>query len=557
LGGVVALSASPHGATGTTGRLQAGSVNGTANAAGGAAGSTAGRWQVSATGGSSVAATDLTLAALGGTVLPVASRIDALTDGSVSASGTGTFSSAGTIQVNTGGAGTLTGGTIRFTAGADVVVSSTNPAANAITIDATDLAITATNNVTVGAGAVTRSANGTNVQAGGLATIAGRMLGRSVQIASADIDLTGGIGDAATQAVTLIVGGAPTQPTILGGTAQGPGYTLTNTEAALIRADALRVNAPALGTAPGRNPDLIVRDLSFNGGGAGAGIGTLTIVTPGIARVQGNLLLAGARATDGIAFTATERLEIVTPNGSVRVRDAAGAPGGTLTLTANDIWAVSQAILDRLHIDPAYTARDADLTDNGGSQAPRGYIEGNAVALNSGNSLFVQNTGDNPTNQFSLVGPAFGGVTVGPGGLVVRATGATPASVTAFGRRINADGSVTLGYDFFFVVNFQVGTGGGSLRTGYSAASTFNTCIVATGQCPLRRPDDTGPGGRDPIVGPPGTFQLPPGLDDDNVDTSFATEPLIEEPVTSGGESTLWTPPCDPERDQRCRGAHP
>ena len=576
-GGLLVLSASPHGTTGTSGRLQAGSVNGTANATGGAAGSTAGRWQVSATGGSSIAATDLTLAALGGTGLPSASRVDALSGGTVSATGTGTFSSAGSIQVNASGAGKLSGGNVRFTAGRDVGVSDANPAANAVTIDVTDLAIIAAHDATVGAGAVTRSANGSNVQAGNLAAVAGQMLGRTIQIASADIDLTGGIGDAGTQAVTLTVAGAtaPTQPTILGGTAQGPGYTLTAAEAARIRADALRVNAPALGTSATRNPDLVVRDLSFNGGGAGTGIGTLAIVTPGIARIQGNLLLSGARATDGIAFTATERLELVTPNGSIRVRDAAGAPGGTLSLASNDIWAVSQTILDRLHADPAYAGRDADVADNGGSQAPRGYIEGNAVTLNAGNSLFVQNTGENPINQFSLTGPAFGGITAGPGGLVIRATGTSPASVTAFGRRINADGSVTIGYDFFFAVNFQVGAasagfapgGGANLvgpagagagsRTGYTTASTFNTCIIVTGQCPLRRPKDIGPGGRDPIVGPSGAIQLPPGFEDDNVDTSFATEPLIEEPVTSGGESTLWTPPCDPAHDRRCTGDHP
>jgi len=134
----------------------------------------------------------------------------------------------------------------------------------------------------------------------------------------------------------------------------------------------------------------------------------------------------------------------------------------------------------------------------------------------------------------------------------------------------------TTGYDFFFAVDFQVGAPAAGLgkgragligpaaanagsATGYTAASTFNTCIIATGQCPQLRPDDTGPGGRDPIIGPSGIIQLPPGVDEDNVDTSFATEPLIDEPVTSGGESTLWSPPCDPRHDpeHRCQGTQP
>lgn len=576
-GGLLVMAASPHSGTGTTGRLQAGSIDGTANATGGIAGSTPGRWQVSASGGSSISATDLNLAAQGGTVLPAASRVDVLNGGTLNVTGTGTMSSAGSIQVNASAAGKVGGGTIRLIAGDDVVISHANPPANAVTIDVGDLTITAADDVTVGAGAVTRSTNGTNVQAGDLATFGGRVLGRNIQVASADIALTGGIGDAGTQSVTLNVAGAtpPTQAAVLGGTTQGLGYTLTQAEAALIRADALRVNAPAVGTSATRNPDLIVRDLSFNGGGAATGIGTLTIVTPGIARVQGNLLMAGARPTDGIAFTAAQRLEVLTPNGSIRVRDASGAPGGTLALSSNDIWAVNQAILDKLHTDPAYATRDTELANNGGSQAPRGYIEGNAVTLTTSNSLYVQNTGANPTNQFSLVGPAFGGITVGPGGLTIRSAGSSPASVTAFGSRINADGTLTIGYDFFFEVNFQVGAGSAGFAqsgranlvgparadagspTGYTANSTFNTCVIPTGQCALRRPPDTGPGGPDPIVGPPGTIQLPPGIDDDNVDTSFATEPLIEEPVTSGGESTLWAPPCDPTQDRRCVGEHP
>jgi hypothetical protein len=578
LGGLVALSASPHSATGTAGQIQAGSVTGSANATGGIAGSTAGSWRISANGGS-IAVVDLTLDALGGAAVPADSRIDVAAGGTVTVSGSGALSSAGAIQVNASGAGRLAGGTVRFTTGTDLSISHASAAANAITIDVTDFGAATGRNLIVNAGATIRGSTSSNVQAGNLATVAGRMLGRNIRISSADIALTGGIGDGGTQIVTLDVAGAspPSQQTVLGGSAQGPGYTLTNAEAALIRAGTLQINAPALGASSTRNPDLLVRDLSFTGGGAGTGIGTLRIVTPGIARVQGNLLLAGAGATDGVALAAAERLEVVTPGGSIRVRDGAGAPGGTLALTSNDIWAVGQTILDRLHTDPAYAGRDADLANNGGTQAPRGYLEGNSVTLNAGNSLFVQNTGENPTNAFSLTGPAFGGVTVGPGGLTIRATGATPASVTAFGRRINADGSTTIGYDFFFAVDFETGaasggiTGGANLigpggraagsRTGYAPASTFNTCIIATGQCPLRRPDDTGPGGRDPVTGPTGNIQLPPGASQDEpVDTSFSTEPLIEEPVTSGGESTLWSDPCPRRTDEpgrRCDEVHP
>ncbi|HEV2815949.1 MAG TPA: hypothetical protein VGW40_01805 [Allosphingosinicella sp.] len=386
----------------------------------------------------------------------------------------------------------------------------------------------------------------TRLTALGNAGIAGRALGRDIQLRSADIDLTGALGDAGTQLVTLIVN--PTaQAATLGGGAQGPGYTLTNAEAGRIRADTLRINVPALGG----NPALFVRDLAFNGGGAAAGIGTLDIVTPGIARVEGNLLMTGARAADGIALTATQRLEVVTPGGGIRVRDGAGAPGGTLALSSNNIWAASAAIIDRLRLDPNYAWRDADLLDNGGADVPRGHVEANAVTLNTGGTLFVQNSG------FGLgtfaTGLDFAGITAGPGGLTIRSTGPGQATVTAFGRRMNADGSFTTGYDFFFAVNFQT-------PPSFTAGSTFNTCIIPTGQCPARPPANAIPG-RDPTTGPTGGSDvvqlLRGGEGDDLVDTSFATEPLIEEPVTSGGESILWQEDCDRDDDGDCDEVQP
>jgi len=425
----------------------------------------------------------------------------------------------------------------------DILATGTASAAGNVlgqAINVQGAAITVTGTGTIG-GANTAQAR---LTAAGNAAIAGRVLGRDIRIASVDIDLTGAVGDAATQLVTLAVAPA-TQAATLGGGAQGPGYTLTGAEAGRIRADTLRVNVPALGG----NPALFVRDLTFTGGGAAAGIGLLDIVTPGIARVEGNLLMTGARAADGIAVTATQRLEVATPTGSIRVRDGAGMPGGTLALTSNNIWAASAAIIDRLRLDPNYAGRDSDLLDNNGADVPRGYIEANGVLLNTGGTLFVQNTG------FGLgtfaTGLDFAGITAGPGGLVVRATGVNPATATAFGRRLNADGSFTTGYDFFFTVAFQE-------PARFTAGSTFNTCIIPTGQCPARPPANAIPG-RDPTTGPTGggsdVVQLARGTaGDDLVDTSFAAEPLIEEPVTSGGESILWEGECDRDRDpeRRC-----
>jgi hypothetical protein len=255
------------------------------------------------------------------------------------------------------------------------------------------------------------------------------------------------------------------------------------------------------------------------------------------------LLLGDVRAEGGILFTAGERLQILTPSGSVRVRDAAGLPGGSLTLSSGDIWSASQALLDQLRADPAFAGRDAALLLNDGPFEPRGYIEGAEVTLRVGRSLFVQNSGD---------ASGFAGITVVGDTLTIQPVGDTAAMVYAFGRRINPDGSFVTNDQFFAEVVFE-GRGG---PIGYTDESEFNRCIINTGICPAAAPEQPGagiPDGSDIIEQPVGglfTLLGPDLADDDLVDTSFSDEPLVDQPVTSGGDSILWD--CDMDGDGDC-----
>jgi filamentous hemagglutinin family protein len=567
-GGNLNVGAFAHAQSGIAGTLTLSDVTGSASALGTGIGNAAGQWHLSAIGGN-VGATNVNLTATAAGTGPgpaPASTIDAQ-GRVVTLSGVSTLTTDGDILLTATGAGRVAGGQISLVSGQDVVVAHNGSAANGLTVDVTDLFIRARDDVTVNAGAVTRASNFTDIRAVDLATIAGRVIGRQINIGSADIDVqaTGAIGDAATALVVLEVAGGstppgvPAQPTTLGGATQGPGYTLTGAEAGRIRADTLRIAVPALGTNPARAPDLVVRDLALNGGGAAAGIGRLEILTAGIARVEGNLLLAGARAQDGINFAATERLEIATPAGSVRVRDAGGAPGGTMRLASNNLWVASAAIIDALRANPNYAGRDGALRDNGGTEVPRGYVEANGITLVSGGTLYVQNTGS--IQQFTM---DFAGITVGSGGLTITAA-APNTNVTAFGRRLNADGSFTTGDAFFFQSTYN--TAGGAGATGsYTPAAALNTCIIVTGQCGARPPAVPVPGGADAITGPfgdsigdstdgstggsSGVLSAAGGGLNDLVDSSFAADPLIEEPVTSGGEAGLWD--CDPDHDGDC-----
>jgi hypothetical protein len=542
-GGTLTITATGFGASPAT--LTAGNVTGTANATGGpGSANSPGEWHVGSSGGSTVRFANLTLTAQA-TGTPAVRPFSSLDPqgGTIEVTQVAALSTQGEIRIVAGGNGRITGGRLGLTAGDDVTISHAAPAAGALTVDVANFFVTAGDDFSVGAGAVTRASTQTDIRARDSAVIAGRMIGQQILIASSDIDLpaTGAIGDAATELVTLLPNDTG-QAVVLGGTTQGPGYTLTNAEAGRIRAGTLRLSAPAL-----TSTALIVRDLAFNGGGAASGIGLFEVNTAGIARVEGALSMANAGAGNGISLTARARLEVVTPTGSVRVRDGAGAPGGNLLLSSNNIWIATPAVIDQLRLNANYAGRDEDLRDNGGIEEPRGFVEGGTVVLATGGTLFVQNSGP----PFS---PAFAGVTAGPGGLTVRPTGAAPVTVTAFGRGINADGSVTLATPFFLAVDFPVGPAGAN-GPGYTLGSTFNTCVIVTRQCGAAGGVVVvQPAGSDPITGPVGgsdAIVLPGAAEaQELVDTSFSNDPLIEEPVTSGGESSLWE--CDADRDGDC-----
>ncbi len=72
---------------------------------------------------------------------------------------------------------------------------------------------------------------------------------------------------------------------------------------------------------------------------------------------------------------------------------------------------------------------------------------------------------------------------------------------------------------------------------------------INSGVCGPETPDLQLPGGPDPIKEPLNRPSAQ-GRDPELVDTSFASDPLIEEPVTSGADSILWD--CDEDDDRDC-----
>ena len=384
------------------------------------------------------------------------------------------------------------------------------------------------------------TADTVDVDALGIAGFAEDVSAPSISVISSDIDIAAGatLGNAGTQIVSLTVRPDPRlgpRQTVLGGATQGPGYTLTDAEANRITATTLNIQAPPVGTAANRPPDVLVRDLALSG----QRIGLLQLITTGILQVEGGLLLAGVRPTGGIEIRATERVQVVTPTGSIRVRDASGLTAGSLLLFSNNIWSASQSLLDQLRANPDFVGRDQALLANNGPFQPRGYIEAGDVVLTARDTLFVQNSGTLSS---------FAGITVRQNTLRIVPSGTQPLKVFAFGRRINPDGSFVTNNAFFNEVVYQ-GRGG---PVGYTDDAQFNLCFINTGVCRLPTPGNPLPGGSDIIEEPvDGSVNLSlPTTDDDLVDTSFSDEPLIEEPVTSGSDSILWD--CDTDDDGDC-----
>ncbi|HEY5711696.1 MAG TPA: hypothetical protein VIT38_07360 [Allosphingosinicella sp.] len=486
-----------------------------------------------ANAGSSISATNAVSLAAGG----AASVSGAVSGSSVSIQSTGNFAANASSSVSATNA-------VNVTAGGAASVSGS--------VSAPNVTIQAGGNFAANAGSSIAATTGINLTAGGSAIFAALVVAPAITVRSSDIDIGAGgfLGNANTQTVNLVAAppaGLPFAQVVIGGTAQGPGYTLTNAEANRIRAATLNIQTAATGTLPGRPPDLLLRDLALTGSGGGVNILQITVGggtfgADGIAQVEGNVLLANAAAGDGIFLTAAQRIQIVNPQGSIRVRDATGLPGGTLTLTSNNIWSASQALIGQLLVDANFAGRNDALLANAGPDAPRGYIEAADVTLAARDTLLVQNSG---------TATDFAGITVVQNTLTINPTGG-PLDVYAFGRRINPDGTYVTNKDFFGEVVF--GGPGVVLSTIYQPDAAFNNCPIVGALC--RIPDNPLPGGPDPFIGPTGgsdAIVLPPPPADDLVDTSFSNDPLIEEPVTSGSENILWD--CrDENRDGKCDG---
>ncbi len=382
----------------------------------------------------------------------------------------------------------------------------------------------------------------------GLATFTGVVSAPTITVTSSDIDIfgDGSLGVYGTTNLITLNALSNGEPIIIGEAEGGEGaqYVLNDVE---IETDALVINA--IGGGEGGAPDVHIFNVEIDGSQtAGGGLHAVTLNTDGSVMVNGVIDYANAGANDSLTINAGETIAINTDTGGIQITNPGGSLTGTLTLAADNIWVASGTLLDQLLANPNFEGRSAALAVNSGIANPDGFVRAGAVHAAVGNTLFVQNSG---TPEL------FGGIDTGDGGLTIEGTGSSPATVIAFGRQTNADGTVLTNQDFIGSVETEG-------QVGFTEDSVVNGCFFG-GSCGGGQDFEEPVFGVDmaSILGPLDQGTSDDGTtsdeDDDDSDDSedgskadpsmrlINTTPInleqqIDDPVTSGGDVVVGNP---------------
>ncbi|PXW78043.1 hypothetical protein C7451_103151 [Blastomonas natatoria] len=269
----------------------------------------------------------------------------------------------------------------------------------------------------VAASTGTLSANSTitagtriSLDAGGTAVFGGLAVAPTITISSGDIAFSanGGLGNANTGTITLtanrsgsiVIGGAGDNQS------QQTGYTLDGSEISRIRAQSIVINAPNVSST---GTGVEIRALTLNGSTATSGTnlngaeGSLTINTPGTIRVNGNAVFNAMAAANRVSLNAG-RVEINADTGGIFL--SGSSPGGVLSINANNIHVASASLLERLADNVNFVGRDTALSLPIAASRPDGVIQASTLQFTVGITLFIQNTGTSLLNAgfFGRVG---------------------------------------------------------------------------------------------------------------------------------------------------------
>ncbi|MFZ4111312.1 MAG: hypothetical protein ACOYKQ_12675, partial [Polymorphobacter sp.] len=300
------------------------------------------------------------------------------------------------------------------------------------------------------------------IDSGALASFGGTVTAPAIIVSSADIAITGGLGNSATSAVTLNIAATASAITLGGGNDNGSGYVLGSAEAGRIAAKTLTI------AAQGSEPAAIaIQALNFAGSGAASNGRTLALVTGGSIRVNGALALTGAGAGDTLRLSAGRRIEIATDAGGRIGGSAAGDMlGGTIELSGADIWVGTNDLLGKLAANSSFAGRDAALAEPVVNPDLAGALAADRIIATAQVSFLVQNSG-------SLAQKA--GFSAGSGGFSIRPSGTTALDLVSNGRAQDAAGSFQINQKTVDVIRFA---SAGDAPAGFASTATVNGCSI-------------------------------------------------------------------------------
>ncbi len=324
-----------------------------------------------------------------------------------------------------------------------------------------------------------------SLDVGGTAVFGGLAVAPTIAISSGDIAFSqnGGLGNASTGTITLTANRSGA--VIIGGSgdsqSQQGGYTLDGSEISRIRAQNIVINAPNVSST---GTGVEIRALTMNGSAAASGVnlngseGSLTINTAGTIRVNGNAIFNSMASTNRVALNAA-RVEINADTGGIFLNGS--SPGGVLSITANNIHIASASLLDQLASNVNFTGRDTALSLPIATSRPDGVIQASRLQFNVGSTLLIQNTGT------SLLNAGFFG-RVGSVEIVPRSSQSSSGLIdmVIYGQLLDTGDIVRNGSsvrDLIFPRSSSAGQDGPSTITGFTANSSVNGCLLSAISC--------------------------------------------------------------------------
>lgn len=348
-----------------------------------------------------------------------------------------------------------------------VTIIGTTPVATtgpiSIGTTSTSVLIAATDSSFTANGAITASQR-LDVTSGGLASFAGLVRSPLITVRSGDLGIgaSGGLGDENTTSLVL----AASRPAILGGAAAAvaTAYQIDSSEAARLRGQAIRLT--------GSRVD--IRDLTMTGNAAGANAnlvganGRLEINASTSINVTGDAAFNQLADSNVVALIAP-LVTVAADTGSLIL--SSNSPGGTLSITADNVFVATSALLSQLANDPNFLGRDEALgTPTGAGTAS---IQAHRFEFSVADRLLIQNNGTAATPAGFFVDQ--GEFVITPTG--VSATGAaSPLGMVIYGALDSPTGVISGAP----VRDAVIGT---TPITGFSATSSINGCLLSAATC--------------------------------------------------------------------------